>query len=334
MGAEIKPPENLTKENRQMADNENPEEFDESTEDPEALAGFGEGVGDGEGKEQESEEKEEEKSSEEESGSEEGKEAEGEEKEGGEKEEKSEEEEKEETAADRAAKRAEKYKEKEGEQEQEEEKIEEEGKETGKSSPYTKEQIKDYLGIISDEDLPDEIVIGNDTVNLKALKEDYPEDFSSIKVLAGITASKIAQKMIDDGGYVKAADIQETMQGFQNEIIRLRFLDTVRDAHPDVNTVRKSPEFKAWVEAQPKHMQRLANSWDADDAIAILDAYKESEAKKAAEKHDKGLKDKKEKKDGLMSDGVRKKTSAPKTGDDDDKNDFEGGFNDAISGKN
>lgn len=329
-----------------MADNENLEEFNESTEDPEAQAGFDEGAGDGEGKDDGAGQDDKGGTDDpddpgkdnppDDPDKDEKDKGDDPDKDKGEKETPPEEK----TAAQRAEERAAKYKE-DGDPDDPDkgkEKPDGEGddpdKDKGKSSPYTKEQIKDYLGIISDEDLPEEIVIGNDTVDLKALKEAYPEDFSSIKVLAGITASKIAQKMIDEGGYVKAADIQETMQGFQNEITRLRFLDTVRDAHPDVNTVRKSPEFKAWVEAQPKHMQRLANSWDADDAVAILDAYKESEAKKAAEKHDKGLKDKKEKKDGLMSDGVRKKTSAPKTGDDDDKNDFEGGFNDAISGKN
>jgi len=235
------------------------------------------------------------------------------------------------TAAERAEERAAKFKDAPGEPEDQDEPGGEED-ESGKSGPLslTKEEVKNILSLVEDDDLPGELVIGNETVDLKALKDTYPEDFNSIKVLSGIIAQKIVDGALEKGEFVKASDVEKQMQGVSNALATFAFWDAVRDAYPDGKKVVKSDEFKAWIKGQSKSIQGLYTSPDADDAISLLDFYKEDQAKKTVKNHDDELRAKKKKKDGLHSDGVRTKPSPQKSSGENDKDDIQAGFEEEV----
>ena len=303
---------------------ENLEEFSESAADPEAEKGFDEDETgtDEDLKDEEAEgatDKEGESEAEEEEGAKDDDPEGGKDKPG------------EKTAAERAEERAAKFKdEPEEPEDQDEPGDEEEG--PGKSGPssLTKEQVKDLLSLVEDDALPGEIVVGNEIVDLKALRDSYPEDFNSIKVLSGVIAQKIVDGALEKGEFVKASDVEKQMQGVSNALATFAFWDAVRDVHPDGKKVVKSDEFKAWIKGQSKSIQGLYTSPDADDAISLLDFYKEDQAKKTVKNHDDELRAKKKKKDGLHSDGVRTKPSPQKSSGENDKDDIQAGFEEEV----
>lgn len=240
----------------------------------------------------------------------------------------------EETAEQRALKRAEKFKEDtdKGGDEDKGKGDQDKGDDDKGGSPtaLTKEQVKGYLEAISDADLPGEIVIGNKTVNLKGMQEEYPDDFNAIMVLGGMVAEKAVEKRLADAGYVKAEDVEKAVTPIQQQMQTLSFWDEVRDSHPDAKSIAKSGDFKAWLGKQSKSIQALASTWDADDAISVMDFYKESKAKKKAEDHDNKQRENKQKRDGLHSSGVRSKPSTQKSDSRNDMNDAEAAFNEAT----
>lgn len=310
-----------------MTDAENLEEFNESAGDPEAEKGFDEDeTGTNEGSDGAGAEDDKADAGD---GAEDGKagaEEEDEVKDGGDKP-------GEKTAAERAEERAAKFKDAPGELEELDNGDPDKGEEDvdkGGSPSLTKEQVKNLLSLIGDDDLPGEIVIGNDTVDLKALKDSYPEDFNSIKVLSGVIAQKIVSEALEKGEFVKASDVEKRMQGIGNALTTFAFWDTVRDAHPDGKKVAKSDEFKAWVKGQSKSIQGLYSSSDPDDAISLLDFYKEDQAKKTVKKHDEGLRGEKKKKDGLYGEGMRSKPATSKSPGGGDKDDIQAGFEEEV----
>ena len=303
---------------------ENLEEFSESAADPEAEKGFDE---DETGTDEDLKDEEAEGAADEGGGpgAEEEDEAKDDEPEG------SKDKPGEKTAAERAEERAAKFKDAPGEPEDQDEPGGEED-ESGKSGPLslTKEEVKNILSLVEDDVLPGEIVIGNETVDLKALKDSYPEDFNSIKVLSGVIAQRIVDGALEKGEFVKASDVEKQMQGVSNALATFAFWDAVRDVHADGKKVVKSDEFKAWIKGQSKSIQGLYTSPDADDAISLLDFYKEDQAKKTVKNHDDELRAKKKKKDGLHSDGVRTKPSPQKSSGENDKDDIQAGFEEEV----
>lgn len=241
-----------------------------------------------------------------------------------------------ETAEQKALKRAEKFKDadkfddKADARDKDDEKKDGEDK-GGKPSPITKEKVREYLDIIPDDDLPGEIILGDDTIDIKGLKEDFPEDYNAIKVLSAVMADKIVQKRISEGEFVKAEDIDKKVAPLEERMTRLSFWDEVRDAHADAKTIAKSKEFTEWIEKQPKSIQALSCTWDAQDAIAVIDFYKEAQAKKMAKEHDDKQREEKKKKDRLYSAGMRSKPSTQKTDAKNDMNDEEAGFDEGLA---
>ena len=241
-----------------------------------------------------------------------------------------------ETAEQKALKRAERFKEADKDDDKadardnadEKKDVEDKG---GKPSSITKEKVREYLDIIPDDDLPGEIILGDDTIDIKGLKEDFPEDYSAIKVLSAVMADKIVQKRISEGEFVKAGDIDKKVAPLEERMTRLSFWDEVRDAHADAKTIVKTKEFSEWIEKQPKSIQALGGSWDAQDAISLIDFYKEAQAKKTAKEHDDKQREEKKKKDGLHSAGMRSKPGTQKTDAKNDMSDEEAGFDEGLA---
>jgi hypothetical protein len=248
------------------------------------------------------------------------------------------------TAEQKALKRAEKYKDKVSDTEEKDEpekKPDKEKKPEEKSTAakITKEAVKSYLDILPDDDIPGEIIIGDETVNIKDLQENYPDDFNAIKVVSGLIAEKIVAKALDAGEFVRASDVDEKVSAFDEKMAmvdyrlqQFAFFDELRDIHPDAKKLAASTEFKEWVKTQPKHMQALGSTWDVEDNAAFLSAYKESIAKKNAKDHDNKNRNKKEEKDGLLGGGMRSKTVVTKkSGSGNDMDDEEAGFNEGLN---
>jgi hypothetical protein len=241
-----------------------------------------------------------------------------------------------ETAEQKALKRAEKFKDadKDDDKADARDKTDEkkDGEDNGgKPSSITKEKVREYLDIIPDDDLPGEIILGDDTIDIKGLKEDFPEDYNAIKVLSAVMADKIVQKRISEGEFVKAEDIDKKVAPLEERMTRLSFWDEVRDAHADAKTIAKTKEFAEWIEKQPKSIQALCGTWDAQDAIAVIDFYKEEQAKKTAKEHDDKQREEKKKKDGLHSAGMRSKPGTQKPDAKNDMSDEEAGFDEGLA---
>jgi hypothetical protein len=241
-----------------------------------------------------------------------------------------------ETAEQKALKRAERFKDADKDDDKadardkadEKKDVEDKG---GKPSSITKEKVREYLDIIPDDDLPGEIILGDDTIDIKGLKEDFPEDYSAIKVLSAVMADKIVQKRISEGEFVKAGDIDKKVAPLEERMTRLSFWDEVRDAHADAKTIVKTKAFSEWIEKQPKSIQALGGTWDAQDAISVIDFYKEAQAKKTAKEHDDKQREEKKKKDGLHSAGMRSKPGTQKTDAKNDMSDEEAGFDEGLA---
>lgn len=241
-----------------------------------------------------------------------------------------------ETAEQKALKRAERFKDADKDDDKadardkadEKKDVEDKG---GKPSSITKEKVREYLDIIPDDDLPGEIILGDDTIDIKGLKEDFPEDYSAIKVLSAVMADKIVQKRISEGEFVKAGDIDKKVAPLEERMTRLSFWDEVRDAHADAKTIVKTKAFSEWIEGQPKSIQALGGTWDAQDAISVIDFYKEAQAKKTAKEHDDKQREEKKKKDGLHSAGMRSKPGTQKTDAKNDMSDEEAGFDEGLA---
>jgi hypothetical protein len=169
-----------------------------------------------------------------------------------------------------------------------------------KPGKLTKENIANFLGILSDDILPDsEIIVGDQSVDLKAYKEDYPDEYATIKVVAGAIAQNMLQNALEQSGFVGKADMDKATSAYESEIQDLRFWQQVSIDHPDAMKVASSKDFTEWLEKQGKGIQALASSTDHEDAGAVLGLYKEHTAKKKAEAHDKNARAKKDKKDAL-----------------------------------
>lgn len=204
------------------------------------------------------------------------------------------------------------------------------GKEKSAVATLTKEQVGEFLSIIGESDLPAKpVIIGDQEVDLAKYAKEYPDEFNSNVVLAGIIAKKMVEKQLKSSGYVSAEDHQKTTAALNDEIVRLNFWGEVMEFHPDARKIAKSDEFKTWMAEQPRKIQMLGQRNNAEDAVAMLDFYKEDLAKKALKKKDDEDKGKKTKKDALLGGGVRAKPTAPKEKPGSDDNPEEA-FNEAA----
>lgn len=101
------------------------------------------------------------------------------------------------------------------------------------------------------------------------LKEDFPE-----------WAEGIEERLAKSGGG-KAVDVDALRRDVTGDIesIVSAGVDVaeerafVRFKHPDWKNTVKTPEFKAWLETQPKDIKSLTGSALADDTIKVLDSY-------------------------------------------------------------
>lgn len=192
---------------------------------------------------------------------------------------------------------------------------------TGDSGSWTKEQIAEHLKVISDDELPGEVIIGNDTVDLKKYADEFPEDFSAMKVVAAAVASRIAESALEKyagqakpagEGYAKAEDIQALQQKVSNQEFDMAVaMSRSEDGslkHPDFFDIKYGGQreaFEGWVKTLPPKHQKLANESSPEDAILLLDAFKEAISKEKVDDFDKKASRAKKRHDAIHATTIR-----------------------------
>lgn len=190
------------------------------------------------------------------------------------------------------------------------------------ATKLTKEQIANYLDGISDDILPDEtFIIGNDEINLKEFAEEMPDQFATVKVLSHIIAEKAVAEALKGEKFVTEKGFQEKLDIYEATLSAYAWWDTVRDVHPDARKIKDSKEFQEWLEGKDDATKRLASmTAEPEDAILVLNYYKEDIAKKAVKEHDDKAKDEKKKVDDLHKETMRSKSETKSSQDVDPDN--------------
>jgi len=122
----------------------------------------------------------------------------------------------------------------------------------------------------------------------KEFKEDFPDmarAFESRLKADQQTQAQLKQEVAELRSTVQPMQEQAHQQQLQSEYVRLD------SRHTDWREVVNAPEFDTWLKTQNPSIQALAGSESADDASALLDFYKGTNATgdedSRAPKHDK-----------------------------------------------
>ncbi|MFA5107762.1 MAG: hypothetical protein WC497_05575 [Patescibacteria group bacterium] len=146
---------------------------------------------------------------------------------------------------------------------------------------------------------------------------EYPEAVGAPTVLAKI----MIEKALGDAETKHGVE----MQALRDQVEGMQFWDGVHQAHSDGRKVAASPEFKEWANKQSPLVKALLTSKNIADAVAVLDAYKESLAKATKEGKDKTAREHKDARDALHGESLRGAGAAPAAAKDTE--DFDAGFN-------
>lgn len=193
----------------------------------------------------------------------------------------------------------------------------------------TKEQIAEHLNAIPDDSLPEEtVIIGDMEINLREFAEDDPERFAAVKVLSSVIAQQAIDKALK--GQKPDEGIQQRLDEQDAAIYAFQWWDAVAEVHSDGKKIKSDPEFQKWYNGQPENVKRFgAPEATPDDAILLLDFYKEDIAKKGVKKHDDTARDKKKHTDDLHKGTMRTKNDTSTQGDTD-MGDAEAGFEEGL----
>lgn len=208
----------------------------------------------------------------------------------------------------------------------ESERISEEGKETKpelKAEPevkpavrssITKEDIANTISIITEEDLPEEVIIGDNVVDLKRFAMEFPDEFAAVKVLSSTIAERAINQALEG---IKSSDSANRVEKLETTVAQLSFDSIVARTTDDKGNL-KHPDYyhlvygegktdlMKWVEKQPEKYKKLASSLNPNDGDLLLDYYKEDIAKARTAAHDKKTGDRKKELDDIHMDTGRR----------------------------
>jgi uncharacterized phage infection (PIP) family protein YhgE len=125
---------------------------------------------------------------------------------------------------------------------------------------------------------------------LAKLEEDYPEfakalnpELKSLKSQLDEIRQKISQKPdAGEANYVTRAELEEQRRQAEIET-------TIDEKHPGWKRTVEGVEFVDWLQKGPREWQFLAGSADPQDAIRLLDIYKEQKFPSAPQKQQQRL---------------------------------------------
>lgn len=171
------------------------------------------------------------------------------------------------------------------------------------------DEIQRLLGMSSD--VKGKAKVGDTEFDVEEFAKDFPEAAAYAKIIAAKAAEDAANKRISQ------------VESVVNE---LRFWDALRDVHSDAKSVSASSEFAEWIVKQPSGVKAMASSENVQDAIYVLNAYKETNAKAKTDAIDGKFKAKREKESALFTHALKSSKSTNKSGKSD-MDDFAAGFN-------
>ena len=137
-------------------------------------------------------------------------------------------------------------------------------------------------------------------MSMKDFAGQYPEIAQAALIIGKALLRTQQPKTADTENFVT----KEAFQEAQNDIRNFETLIQVQQAHPDVLKVVKTPEYADWLGKQPPGVQKMEESQDPADAIALLDAYKEHATRSEASKRREEAKTKKTAKENLHTEMV------------------------------
>lgn len=205
------------------------------------------------------------------------------------------------------------------------------------------------LGLTDAELAGVKVNINGDEMTVAEAREMLPELVGVSLAVSKAIAAKLAAKFAagKDADPKASGDLLRRMEAIQIEMANARFFDAVTNGfvneqgedvagHTDARKIGRSKEFAEWVGKQSPGVKAMMNSLDPFDGIALLDAYKESRMRAAAGKPTKVDTDREARRRALVESAAGEGGSAhkPRRGDDDDNpDDKNAGFDDAVTKK-
>jgi hypothetical protein len=109
----------------------------------------------------------------------------------------------------------------------------------------------------------------------KALAADFGDEFAKalIKIIDSRSGA-VADRMVKEQSSAVSGRVDELIAEIKNDKVRQHF-EAIQEAHPDFDEVRKTPEFAAYVEADPA-LQEIVKSGTTRQSIKLLDDFKKS----------------------------------------------------------
>lgn len=118
-----------------------------------------------------------------------------------------------------------------------------------------------------------------DTEAWENLKEEYPVWAEAIEKKIAASSAEFSDKLPDFSGL--KTDIDQIRQGQDRMMTKAEVeVRLVRFAHPDWEKTVKTREYKDWLKAQPQDIKVKCDSEEAEDAIFVLNQFKEFQSKK------------------------------------------------------
>jgi len=188
------------------------------------------------------------------------------------------------------------------------------------------DNIPDYLKQIGLDKVTIEAPDENQELKKMGLDEFakvYPEVASYGVIIGKEMAKSEIQNRIQAGDLVT----KEQVSGIQESLKDMQFTIDVSAVHSDYVKINNDPKFKTWVEAQPEFVKKACVSGDSEDAIAVVDAYKESLAKADKAKTNEKLALRKKDVDILHSNTIR---SSPRKENKEGEVGYKSGFDSDV----
>lgn len=156
-----------------------------------------------------------------------------------------------------------------------------------------------------------------------ALKEEFPVWGSAVEkkfaseratTLEEIKALKAEIATLKQSG-TPSGETDQKIEGIKIDLAK----QVVSLRHPGWEQVVKTPEFSAWLTAQPAEIKQKCESWNIVDAVSVLTAFNESKAgKKTAAEIAAERKERLNKSQNLSSGRVRQSSKLPDDMTDDE----------------
>lgn len=143
-------------------------------------------------------------------------------------------------------------------------------------SELAKRAVADTKAAGSDAPTQRQIADAKDDESWKELKEDFPEWADAFEKRMNAQSDKFSGKFAskDDIGNALQSTRDEIRQELETKFNEQLEKRIVAIKHPGYESTLKTPEFWAWFQTQPEHIQVKGNSTMAEDAIEVLDAFK------------------------------------------------------------